>query len=233
MAVAGVALFLSLLAAGQPEPEPPPAPDTICLWPPDRHNFVEFSTRVHRQGATVGIRPLRDQMPMGYRDLPAECLSDWSIEGPATLADDRRSLTIHPDAPPGAEIVLRYKVRDEPVVAVLRVVARDAVVLTGVWSQQAVEGCDGLEPVRELSFGPERFSVTFTPFESYKDYWGTYRFDPASGALRLTVEGGNSVPPGLDLEGSARLVDGRLVLDGMFLGDRNGRAPEGGCRYRF
>ena len=234
MALPGLALLLGAMAAGQSSaPEPPPAPDTTCLYPPDRYNFTEFSTPVFRQGATIGIRPQRDMMPAGYRDLPYECLNGWSIEGPAELSEDRRSLTIRPDAPPGSEIVLRYNVKGEPVVARLRVVARDALVLTGTWGQTAVEGCDGHEPVRELLFGPDRFSVTFTPFESYKDYWGSYSFDPHTGALRLSVEGGNNVPPGLDLEGTARIEDGHLVLEGMFLGDREGRAAQGGCRYRF
>ena len=230
----GLMLLFGAVSAGQSgAPEPPPAPDTICLYPPDRVNFVSLSPTVFRQGATINLRPQRDQMPAGYRDLPAECLGDWSIEGPATLAGDRRSLSIRADAPPGAEIVLRFKVRGEPVVARLRVVARDAVVLTGQWGQQAAEGCEAMEPVRELEFSPDRFAVTFMPFESYKDYWGTYRFDAATGALRLTVDGGNSTPPGLDLEGTARLEDGHLALDGMFLGDRAGRVPENSCRYRF
>lgn len=226
----GIALLSGLPDAAQAGP---PAPDTICLYPPDRVNFVSLTPTVFRQGATIGIRPQRDQMPAGYRDLPDECLGDWSIEGPATLAADHRSLTIRADAPPGSEIVLRFRVRGEPVVARLSVVARDAVVLTGRRSQQAAEGCEAMEPVRELEFSPDRFAVTFMPFESYKDYWGTYSFEPLSGALRLTVTGGNSIPPGLDLEGHARIENGRLVLEGMFLGDRMGRLPESSCRYRF
>ena len=234
MALHGIALLLGALSAGQAAPpKPPTPPDMTCLYPPDRVNFVSLVPTVFRQGATIAIRPQRDQMPAGYRDLPDECLSDWSIEGAAMLAADHRSLTIRADAPPGSEIVLRFKVRGEPVVARLSVVARDAVVLTGRWSQQAAEGCENLEPVRELEFSPDRFAVTFLPFESYKDYWGTYRFDPATGALRLSVEGGNSTPPGLDLEGVARFENGRLILENMFLGDRAGRVAEGSCRYRF
>ncbi len=230
----GFAAFALLVSVSGPgRVRPPPAPDTLCLSPPDRRNFTAFSAPVFRQGATIGIRPQRDAMPAGYRDLPAECLSHWSIEGPAELSADRRTLTIRADAPPESEIVLRYRVRGEPVVARLRVVARDALVLTGTWGQSAAAGCEVMEPVRELEFGPDRFSVTFTPFESYKDYWGTYSFDPRTGALRLTVESGNNVPSGLDLEGSARLEDGHLVLEDMFLGDRNGQAPEHACRYRF
>lgn len=221
-------------AAGPPPPpEPPEPPDLACVFPPDRYKFIEFSIPVFRQGAVAGVRPKRDNMPFGYPDIPLRCTSGWSVSGPARLSEDRTTLTIAEDAAPGAEIVLRFRLRDEEVTARLTVVARDAVVLTGRWSQTAATGCEGMEPVRELEFGPDRFSVTFTPFESYKDYWGTYRFDPATGALLLSVEAGNNIPPGLDLEGIARMEGGHLILERMFLGDRQGRRPNAGCRYTF
>jgi hypothetical protein len=49
----------------------------------------------------------------------------------------------------------------------------------------------------------------------------------------MTVEGGNFVPPGLDLEGRAELVGGGLVLHGMFIGSRQAAPPSGPCTYRF
>jgi hypothetical protein len=114
-----------------------------------------------------------------------------------------------------------------------QVIGRDEVVLTGRYSQQSVEGCEIPEPIGELEFNPgNRFSVTYRPFESYRDYWGSYDFDPATGRIALKPEGGNFVPSGLDLEGEAKLVDGRLVLSGVFLGSRGGR-PQENCTYRF
>ena len=231
MGLSAFAFIISSLNAGQIAP--PPTPDTLCLYPPNRRNVTALSNEAFRQGATIGIRPQRDAMPAGYRDLPAECLSDWSVEGPADFSSDHRSITIRPDAPPGAEIVVRYKVRGEPMLVRLRVIARDARVLTGRWGQKAAEGCESLEPVRELELTAEDFTVTFAPFESYRDYWGRYSFDAQTGALHMTVTGGNNIPHGLDLEGTARLEDGHLVLDGMFLGDRGASVPAGGCRYRF
>jgi len=221
--------ILASLLAGQAEPPPTPDP---CLDPPG-FNLTSFSTDIFSQGATIGIRAQRDVGPLGVRDHDPLCLSRWSIEGPAMLATDHGSLTIRPDAPAGAEIVLRYQVGSEPVLARLRVEARDLVPLGGRWSQTAAAGCEALEPVRELEFGRDRFSVTFIPFETYNDYWGRYSYDPRTGALRLTVENGNNVPGGLDLEGTARIEDGHLVLEGLFLGDRYGGVPEHGCRYRF
>jgi hypothetical protein len=88
--------------------------------------------------------------------------------------------------------------------------------------------------VGELEFsGENRFSVTFNPFESYRDYWGTYSFDPATKRLTMTVEGGNFVPPGLDLEGTADLGPDGLVLTDMFLGTRGGFLAPSRCTYRF
>jgi hypothetical protein len=76
------------------------------------------------------------------------------------------------------------------------------------------------------------FSVTWHPFERYKDYWGTYRAARIGGPLRLEVIGGNDVPEGLDLEGTLRLDGGDLVLDGIFLGSKSQETPVV-CGHRF
>ena len=213
---------------------PPEPPDPACVFQPGRYNFVAYSTPIFRQGAVVGVRPKRDNMPAGYLDIPLRCTSGWSVSGPARLSADRTTLTIAEDAAPGAEIVLRFRVLAErEVVARLVVVARDAVVLTGTRSQTALTGCATSEPVRELEFAPGLFSVTFHPFETYKDYWGTYTFDPATGALVMTVAGGNNIPAGLDLDGVARMEGGHLILEQMFLGDPRGAPPGRACRYTF
>lgn len=215
-----------------PEPPPPP-PDPICH--PFRHfTFLDTDTRIYRQGSQIRLTPRVNQAPGGTPELPLHCTSGWTVSGPATLSADRRTLSIAPDAPVGSEVIVGFRHGDDSVGARLRVIGRDEVVLTGTRSQQAIEGCSVTDPVGELEFGGNRFSVTFRPFESYRDYWGTYSFDPATGALRMTVEGGNFVPPGLDLEGRAELVSGRLVLRDMFLGSREGSLPSSAsCTYRF
>lgn len=225
------------LTACAPKPEtipgPPPPPDTGCLVPGYHFAFVATDTKVYRQGAVVRVTPAVDISPAGTAELPLKCTSGWSVTGPATLSPDRTSVTIAPDAPVGATVTIGFRHDGKPAEARFKVVAKDEVVLTGRWSQRGLEGCTAPEPVRELEFKPEnRFSVTFLPFESYQDYWGTYSFDPATKRLRLTVEGGNFVPPNLDPEGVAELAEGRLRLKDVFLGSRDG-GPRSGCTYVF
>lgn len=218
---------------GSEPPPPPPIPDTSCLQPDYHFAFVGMDTTVYRQGAVVRLTPMVDRSPAGTAELPLKCTSGWAVTGPATLSPDRKSLTIAPDAPPGAIVHVRFHHAGKPVSTQFRVVARDEIVLTGRYSQKSLEGCHGAEPVRELEFRPEnRFSVTFMPFETYKDYWGSYSFDPATKQIKLKVEGGNSVPANLDLEGEAELAEGRLRLKDIFLGSRDG-APQSGCTYLF
>jgi hypothetical protein len=225
------------LAACLHEPEtlifPPPPPDPACFPDGWHFAFLATGTTVYRQGAVVRITPSVDKSPAGTAELPLRCTSDWSVTGPATLGADRTSIAIALDAPVGSTVTVAFRHAEKPVEARFKVVAKDEIVLTGTWSQRSLEGCASQEPVRELVFLPEnRFAITFQPFETYQDYWGIYSFDPVSKRIRLTVEGGNSVPPNLDLEGEADLADGRLRLKDMFLG-RGEIAPQSGCTYVF
>ena len=220
------------LAASRP-PVPPPAPGTGCTPEYYRFAFLATDTKIYRQGATVKLTPSIDMQPAGTRPVPVACTSGWSVTGPATLSADRTTLVIAPDAPVGSIVTIAFRHLGKPVEARFQVIGRDELVLTGTWSQRSVEGCRIPEPVGELEFFPgNRFSVTFTPFETYRDYWGSYTFEPATGRIALKVEGGNFVPDALDLEGEARLDAGSLVLTGFYLGSRNG-TPQSGCTYRF
>ncbi len=207
--------------------------DTEC-YPPGAHfAIVATDTTIYRQGAVVQITPKVDMSPAGTSELPLKCTYGWSLSGPATLSADHKSVAIAPDAPVGAVVTIGFRYLDKPAQASFKVVAKDEIVLTGLWSQRSLDGCSATQPVRELEFRPENgFSVTFTPFETYRDYWGGYAWDPDTGRIRLTVVGGNFVPGNLDLEGEAELKDGRLRLKDVFLGSRDG-APQSGCTYLF
>jgi hypothetical protein len=216
-----------------PQPQPPSPPDPDCYPGNYRFAFLDTDTPVFRQGAAVKLTPSIDVAPAGTRPVPVRCTTNWTVTGPATLSLDRATLTIAPDAAPGSMVSVGFRHMDKTVTKQFRVVGRDELVLTGRWSQQSLDRCRAAEPVRELEFSPEdRFSVTFTPFETYRDYWGSYSFDPATGRIALKVEGGNNVPDGLDLEGQADMAGGRLVLKDMFLGSRDG-SRQTGCIYTF
>jgi hypothetical protein len=220
------------LSAGA-APAPPRLPDPDCFPPGSHYAFVGTDTTVYRQGGVVRVTPMTDRAPAGTVELPLKCTSGWTVTGPASLSADRTSVTIAPDAPPGAIVVVRFQHMGKPISTQFRIIAKDEIVLTGRYTERSLEGCFAQEPVRELEFRPEnRFSVTFMPFETYQDYWGSYSFDPATRQLRLKVEGGNFIPPHLDLEGEAEFAEGRLRLKGLFLGSREG-SPQSGCTYDF
>jgi hypothetical protein len=212
---------------------PPPLPDRECVPLYYRFAFLKTDTTVYRQGAVVRVTPMLDTSPAGTHELPLRCVSEWSVVGPASLGADRASITIAPDAAPGSTVGIAFEHEGKRIAAELRVIGRDEIVLTGRYAQKALAGCQAPSPVGELEFTPgNRFSVTFNPFETYRDYWGTYTFDPGSKRIQFSVAGGNFVPPGLDLDGEADLSGGQLVLKGLFLGGRDA-APQANCTYSF
>ncbi len=104
-------------------------------------------------------------------------------------------------------------------------VGAQAPALVGTWAQAEAE-CARAEPVRELVFTADgRYSVTWAPFETYKDYWGAWRYDAATGVLTLSVEGGNYQPSDRVLSGEVRADARQLSLGAISLG-----APEQGGR---
>src|SRR5574338_515526 len=95
--------------------------------------------------------------------------------------------------------------------------------IMGNWHQLE---SDFQEPINELLFKRDgTFHVTWTPFETYEDYWGTYRWDEASGALDLTIDNGNHVPADVVRSGRATVSGDVLTFEGVSLGSpQNGAA---------
>lgn len=93
----------------------------------------------------------------------------------------------------------------------------------GTWRQSEAE-CAGAEPVREFALRANGdFSVTWMPFETYQDYWGTWTFDARTRVLTLNVAGGNYTPVELAASGVVSVANDQLVLGAMSLGSpRNG-----------
>src|SRR6266702_3921043 len=98
--------------------------------------------------------------------------------------------------------------------------------LAGYW-RQASESLCGTDqplapamPIRELYFGADgRFTVTWQPFETYRDYWGTYTYDVKAGRLEFLVTGGNYVPRDFHGTGSFSVDTAqRLILRAVSLG---------------
>ncbi len=164
-----------------------------------------------------------------FESLPVEVV--WSI-APRTkgISIDQKTgrLTVAASVNQAASFKVRASVEGgrRLLTKSVRVFLPQGTPWVGRWEERAQLTCvDGKEAVPEkriLDFilkDDRSFSVTWLPFEVYRDYWGTYEYDPKTGKISLHVKGGNYIPPDLKLEGLLTIVDGKkLVLKGLRLG---------------
>lgn len=153
---------------------------------------------------------------------------EWSIEPvDGVTIDDTGLLSIDAAVPAGTTLSVTADVEAgrRVLMAEFEVYVPLASDIIGYWTELAQLSCEGggqFDPdpvIGELVFQDTgEFSVTWTPFEVYYDYWGTYTYDEATGALVLSVDGGNYVPPDIDGEGTAMVAGGQLTLTDMWLG---------------
>jgi hypothetical protein len=156
-----------------------------------------------------------------------EACVEWSVEGDDVTIDAGGTVTVDAAAVAGSTFTVTADVEDGR-----RIITADFEVyvplqadILGTYTEVQQLPCDGgaaLTPdpiIGELVFKDTgEFSVTWTPFEVYYDYWGTFTYDDGAGALVLSVDGGNYVPKDIDGEGTATVVDGQLILEDMWLG---------------
>lgn len=169
--------------------------------------------------------------------LPAACRVRWSVPPLARATiDSKGRLHLTRYAKIGDKVVVTANVAGQSVFQEVHVIDPHPNPIAGSWTQEGTPQCTGsapTEPVRELVIARDgRFTLTFTPFETYKDYWGTYTWDQATGALTMRAVGGNRIPRGIDLAGTARAANGRLTLRGVWLGQPEPGAPRT-CTYTF
>lgn len=229
-------------ASTSPEPEvaqPAPLPAECAAFAADRV-LLTIGSEPARQGASVPLSAYVPQGPYAPKRVPLTCLRSWTVSpaGSARISTDPPRLTIAANAPAGEILTLGADAPGGFAYLTTMLVGRDEVVLTGRWRQTDIECPEGPsppEPIRELIFDSMGgYSVTWLPFETYKDYWGKARFDATGRRLALTVDQGNRRPTGAILEGEARLdAEGRLILDGFHLGPDNQVGPVHRCRYVF
>lgn len=205
---------------------------------------------------TIQLRPGESRgLAVGTRECcvwfdPVPACVAWSvapIDAGAAIDPETGVLLIDEETPHGATFLVSADVEAGRRVLTIEVFVytTDANPLVGLWREHAQISCgrDGEDValpehggIGELAFRADgRFGVTWTPFETYQDYWGTYDYDAAAGTLSLAVEGGNYVPPDVDGEGNVALEeDGALALRGLFLGSpADGGSPPGVCGHRF
>lgn len=224
-------LFALLLGACDPEARlgpscPVPAEGGLLLW-----NGVESFV----PGAAVPLVPFHATRPGAYEALDASCLRriELSPEEAGRIertADGTVTLRIADDAPLGEVFGVRADYGGQVLRSRFSVYLPERSPLVGYW-RQTPHGCAPDSAIGELVFSADgTFSVTWQPFEAYRDYWGTWDHDPASGWLELTVEGGNNTPVGV-ASGTVVVDAAGMALVSASFGRRREHVPE--CRNPF
>ncbi len=162
---------------------------------------------------------------------PARVQAVWSVSPGEGVDIDPTTglLTVDPATPNGSVYTVIADVENgrRVVSTELHVFTPEANPLVSFWFEIAQIDCATggevvpADTIEELIFGADgTFSVTWFPFEVYKDYWGTYTFDPATGSLELTITNGNHIPPDFDGSGTYTLdAAGRLILTDIWFGN--------------
>ena len=202
----------------------------------DKAFFFWMEPRSAEPGDKIALFPYWTDMPGGYNSVPAGCLDELSVhpEGAATFERQEDGLaiaTISEDVEAGTRVLLSGSYVGNGLTGPVEVFSSAANPLVGTWRQEA-DDCPSESAVRELVFtGANEMTVTWTPFEVYKDYWADYEYDPETGAFSFEVDGGNQVPEDLVRSGTLTLDGDRLIMDGVFLGTP--RQAKGACMGDF
>jgi hypothetical protein len=163
---------------------------------------------------------------------PVKACVSWSVEPKVGAHIDPQSglLTVDKATPNGTVFTVSANVENgrKILTTKVHVFEPEANPLVGMWREKTQTRCNSEKvavpdlPIEELEFRADgTFSVTWVPFEIYKDYWGAYSYDLKQGTIELVVEGGNDVPPGIDGNGSFEITQsGQLTLKDIWLGSK-------------
>lgn len=181
-----------------------------------------------------------------YVFKPVNVSTRWSVEPQTGAKIDPRTgvLKIAINVPSGTVFTISADIQQgrKTLTTQVTVYTAQANPLVGFWHEtkqidcqsQAISELEGDDILRELVFKADgTFQATFTPFEVYHDYWGSYTFDPGKGTLDMLVVSGNYIPKNLDLQGEYKIdQNGALVLNNIWLGRRDEGTPAG-CGHVF
>jgi hypothetical protein len=210
----------------------PYQPET-CTFDMDQGVFrmATLGTRTVAAGEKIDFTIYYSRYPSDFNDVPVACLSGWKLSpAVATLANDRRSLTVATTARAGTIFTLTYRYRGKPHVQKFEVIDPVKSPLTGFWTQEHVAACPADQQVYDLVFNRDgSFGLMFGPNIGYrKDLTGNWRVD--GDRVILSAIAGEKPA---DFNGEARFTlgaDGGLTFDRPLAGTQGAR---GTCSAPF
>jgi hypothetical protein len=162
-------------------------------------------------GSQFELRPYFMARPGSFEPLPTACLNNIKISDPnfgsvEKTDNDQILIQVSDSAETGSLVYITAHYLTQSIMGRYTAYDSAASPLIGRWSQDKTTCAPGSH-IEELIFSAdETFSVTWQPFESYKDYWGQYEYEAETGQLTLKVEAGNNIPPDV-MSGKIRLSD--------------------------
>jgi hypothetical protein len=206
---------------------------------------VESGWAAHSLDVSPGEkRTLRIFVRRGPGVQGPDACAEWRVEPSSAAAVDRRTgtITVAPDAQHNTSFQVHARIPGmSEISATLRVFDRTQNPLAGMWRQEGLLVCAGeepftiTEPIREFDISADgTFRITWHPFETYVDYWGTYELDATNGTIRMKVDAGNFVPADFNGEGRFSVdAQGGLTLSQVWLGSRGAPRQPRSCTYQF
>lgn len=205
--------------------------EEACPLPEPGAHVFWVSTPSVQPGESLTLSPYYTQYPGMMERMEAGCVGELKSEPEGALIFSRMEdgtavATVADTVENGTKIRVAgmFDGRQE-IWGPINVFRKDANPIVGIWKQSSDE-CEGASAILELSFsGDMTFSVTWRPFEAYRDYWGDYAYDAETGELTLTPDGGNYIPEDVS-SGKVILDEKTLTLsDGISFGStRNGES---------
>lgn len=196
------------------------------------HSFSLSPVVDARPGSTLDIDLGTTECCYSFEAVAACAAYSVTPQSAATIDPATGVLTIEPTTPSGTTVHVVADVQDGAKLVELdvHVYTPEAMPHVGRWRESKVISCaDGseLEPVESIGeiefWGDGTYSVTWHPFEIYRDYWGPAALDLAANDVTLGISGGNFTPTNFDGSGTFELVDANtLKLQGVWLGTKNG-----------
>jgi hypothetical protein len=196
------------------------------------HSYALVPVVSSRPGSTLDIDLGKTECCYSFEAIPACAEYSVTPQNAATIDPVTGVLTIDPATPSGTTVHVVADVQDgaKKVELDIHVYTPEAMPQVGSWRESKVLSCadgselDPVESIEEIEFWADgTYSVTWHPFEIYRDYWGPAALDLVSNNVNLGISGGNFTPTNFDGTGTFELVDANtLKLQNVWLGTKDG-----------
>lgn len=217
------------VTTGEPSCDLPPVDPRIVETLRIHSNLPDWHYREVGSGAEIQLYVGHFGNTIPETIIPVPACVEWSVEPTdGVTLDATGMLFVDAAVPAGTTFTVTADVEEGRHVTMADFTVYEPVFydFLGPWTEIQRLPCDGGAPfepdpgIAELVFyGNSDFTLSFTGFENIIDFWGTFTYDPGTSALVLSIERPPDPPEGLDVEGTASVVDGQLVLEDMWLGE--------------